>query len=149
MPLSRSPNQRNFRCGQNGREAAMRALQEPRFPAQGRRVKSSILQRNTTAGRRACALSPNNHNRCCDQNGRVRNLVFLDLDQCLDGSRIVPLPATSSSFCRNRNLWSPAFVSAQFLSSGSKVFDALLRGKSAELAEAFIKTLNFLVLFDN
>jgi len=29
------------------------------------------------------------------------------------------------------------------------VFDALLRRKSAELAEAFIEALNLLVLFDN
>ena len=35
------------------------------------------------------------------------------------------------------------------MSSGSKVFDALLRRKSAELAEAFIESDNLLVLFDN
>jgi len=37
----------------------------------------------------------------------------------------------------------------QFVSSGSKVFDALLWRKSAELAEAFIESDDLLVLFDN
>jgi hypothetical protein len=35
----------------------------------------------------------------------------------------------------------------EFLSSGSKVFDALFWRKSAELAEAFIEALNLPVLF--
>jgi len=35
------------------------------------------------------------------------------------------------------------------VSSGSKVFDALLWRKSAELAEAFIESDDLLVLFDN
>jgi hypothetical protein len=35
------------------------------------------------------------------------------------------------------------------VSFGSKVFDALLRRKSAELAEAFIESDDLLVLFDN
>jgi hypothetical protein len=38
---------------------------------------------------------------------------------------------------------------AQFVSSGSKVFDALLWRKSAELAEAFIESDDLLVLYDN
>jgi hypothetical protein len=35
------------------------------------------------------------------------------------------------------------------MSSGSKVFDALLRRKSAELAEAFVESDDLLILFDN
>jgi hypothetical protein len=35
------------------------------------------------------------------------------------------------------------------VSSGSKVFDALLLRKSAELAEAFIESDDLLVVFDN
>jgi hypothetical protein len=35
------------------------------------------------------------------------------------------------------------------VSSGSKVFDALLWRKSAQLAEAFIESDDLLVLFDN
>jgi hypothetical protein len=35
------------------------------------------------------------------------------------------------------------------MNSGSKVFDALLRRKSAQLAEAFIKSDDLLALFDN
>ena len=35
------------------------------------------------------------------------------------------------------------------MSSGSKVFDALLWRKSAELAEAFIESYDLLVLIDN
>ena len=35
------------------------------------------------------------------------------------------------------------------MSSGGKVFHALLRRKSAQFAEAFIESNNLLVLFDN
>ena len=38
---------------------------------------------------------------------------------------------------------------AQFVSSGSKVFDALVRRKSAQLVKAFIESDDLLVLFDN
>jgi hypothetical protein len=38
---------------------------------------------------------------------------------------------------------------AQFVSSGSKVLDALLWRKSPQLAEAFIESDDPLILFDN
>jgi hypothetical protein len=58
-------------------------------------------------------------------------------------------PEIDSSFCREAKVWSPASVSPQLANSGKEVFDALLRIKNAQLAEAFVESGDFLVLFDN
>jgi hypothetical protein len=46
-------------------------------------------------------------------------------------------------------VWSSVSADPQVVSSGGKVFHALLRRKSAQFAEAFIESNNLLVLFDN
>ena len=46
-------------------------------------------------------------------------------------------------------MWSPVSAGAQFVSFGSKMFDALLRRKKLQLAEAFIESHDLLVQFDN